>query len=185
MSTWNTVGDSYKYSGTWWISKSYRNWCEPERAVWFQQLKMNSLQIMNILKNDPFTKTVFTDVLPSDRLPREIRNGLRRYILNTDSSDMPGSHWVAMYLTEDGKGEFGIRMVRLLDFTIRTLLNFWTNIAVHLHGTEEFFKPLHQTCVDNIHYSLLYIDVDVFQCQPLQICLRIAKNGMMSLCAIL
>ena len=61
---------------------------------------------MNILKNDPFTKTVFTDVLPSDRLPREIRKGPRGYILNTDASDMPGSHWVAMYLTEDGKGEF-------------------------------------------------------------------------------
>ena len=61
---------------------------------------------MNILKNDPFTKTVFTDVLPSDRLPREIRKGPRGYILNTDASDMPGSHWIAMYLTEDGKGEF-------------------------------------------------------------------------------
>ena len=60
---------------------------------------------MNILKNDPFTKTVFTDVLPSDRLPREIRKRPRGYILNTDASDMPGSHWIAMYITEDGKGE--------------------------------------------------------------------------------
>jgi hypothetical protein len=146
---------------------------------------MNSLQIMNILKNDPFTKTAFTDVLPSNRLPREIRKRPRGYILNTDPSDKPGSHWVASTLQKMAKGNFGIRMVRLLDFTIRTLLNFWTNIAVHLHGTEEFCKPLDQKCVDNIHYSLLFIDVDVFQCQPLQICLRIAKNGMMSLCAIL
>ena len=61
---------------------------------------------MNILKNDPFTKTVFTDVLPSDRLLREIRKRPRGYILNTDPSDKHGSHWVAIYLTEDGKGEF-------------------------------------------------------------------------------
>ena len=61
---------------------------------------------MNILKNDSFTKTVFTDVLPSDRLPHEIRKRPRGYILNTDPSDKPGSHWVAVYLTEDGKGEF-------------------------------------------------------------------------------
>jgi uncharacterized circularly permuted ATP-grasp superfamily protein len=67
---------------------------------------MNSLQIMNILTNDPFSKTVLTDILPSDRLPREIIKGPRGYILNTAASDMPGSHWVAMYLTEDGKGEF-------------------------------------------------------------------------------
>jgi hypothetical protein len=91
---------------------------------------------MNILKNDPFTKTVFTDVLPSDRLPREIRKRPRGYILNTDASDMPGSHWIASTLQKMAKGNFGIRMARLLDFTIRTLLNFWTNIAVHLHGTE-------------------------------------------------
>jgi hypothetical protein len=51
---------------------------------------------MNILKNDPFTKTVFTDVLPSNRLPREIRKRPRGYILNTDPSDKPGSHWVAV-----------------------------------------------------------------------------------------
>ena len=62
---------------------------------------------MNILKNDSFTKTVFPDILPSDRLPHEIRKRPRGYILNTDPSNKPGSHWVEMYLTEDGKGEFG------------------------------------------------------------------------------
>ena len=61
---------------------------------------------MNILKSDSFTKTVFTDVLPSDHLPHEIRKRPRGYILNTDASDGPGKHWVAVYLTEDGKGEF-------------------------------------------------------------------------------
>ena len=138
---------------------------------------------MNILKNDPFTKTVLTNVLPSDRLPHEIRKKPIGYILNTDPS-YKNIGWQCT-LQKMAKGNFGIRMVRLLDFTVRTSLNFWTNIVVHLHGTEEFCKPLHQTCVDNIHYSLLYIDVDVFQCQPLQICLRIAKNGMMSLCVTL
>ena len=49
---------------------------------------------MNILKNDPFTKTVFTDVLPSDPLPRDIRKRPRRHILiNTDPSDKT---WIAL-----------------------------------------------------------------------------------------
>jgi hypothetical protein len=86
---------------------------------------MNSLQNLNILKNDPFTKTVFTDVLISDRLPREIRKRPRRYILNTDPSDKPGAHWVAVCLQKMERGNFGIRMVRLLDFTVRgRLLDF-------------------------------------------------------------
>jgi hypothetical protein len=49
---------------------------------------------------------VLTDVLPSDCLPLETRKTPRGYILNTDPSDKPGSHWVAMYLTEDGEREF-------------------------------------------------------------------------------
>ena len=70
----------------------------------FQSLKlnMNSLQIVNIHKNDPFTKTVS----PSDRLPHGIRTKPRGYILNTDPSNKRGSHWVAMYLMEHGKGEY-------------------------------------------------------------------------------
>ena len=67
---------------------------------------MNSLQILNILKSDPFTKTVFTNVLPSDRLPHEIQKKPRGFVLNTDPSNRPGTHWVAMYLTAEGKGEF-------------------------------------------------------------------------------
>jgi hypothetical protein len=89
---------------------------------------MNSLQNMNILKNDPFTKTVFTDVLPSDRLPREIRKRPRRYILNTDPSDKPGAHWVAVCLQKMARGNFGIRMVRLLDFTVRVRLLDFTEL---------------------------------------------------------
>ncbi len=67
---------------------------------------MNSLQILNILKSDPFTKTVFTNVLPSDRLPHEIQKKPRGFVLNTDPSNRPGTHWVAMYLTAEGKGKF-------------------------------------------------------------------------------
>ena len=66
----------------------------------------DELAITNILKSDSFTKMVFKDVLPSDCLPHEIRKKPRGYILNTDPSNKPGSHWVAMYLTEDGKGKF-------------------------------------------------------------------------------
>jgi hypothetical protein len=127
---------------------------------------------MNILKNDPFTKTVFTDVLPSDRLPREIRKRPGVYIINTDPSDKPGWHWVAIYFTEVGKGEFWDWYGQAPGFYNKNFTQYLDKHWVHLRGTEDFCKPLHQTYVDNIHYSLLYIDVDVFQCQPLQICLH-------------
>ena len=68
--------------------------------------EMNTLQILNVLKTDPFTKSVFTDVLPSDRLPNQIQKRPKGYILNVDPSNGHGSHWIAIYLTADGKGEF-------------------------------------------------------------------------------
>ena len=58
---------------------------------------MDTLQILNILKNDPFTKSVFTDVLPSDRLPSQIRKRPRGFILNLDPINGRGTHWIAVY----------------------------------------------------------------------------------------
>ena len=138
---------------------------------------------MNILKNDPFTKTVFTNVLPSDRLPREIRKRPRGYVLNTDASDMPGSHWIAMYLTEDGKGEFWDSYGQAPGFYSQNFNQFLDKHCVTFTWNRRILKAPSSDV--NTHYSLLYIDVDVFRCQPLQICLQVAKNGMMSLCVIL
>ena len=85
---------------------------------------MNTLQILNVLKNDPFTKSVFTDVLPSDLLPNQIKKKPRGFILNIDTSNAPRTHWISIYTTADGKGEFFIRMENLLNFTLETLKPF-------------------------------------------------------------
>ena len=63
---------------------------------------MNTLQILNVLQSDPFTKSVFTSVLPSDRLPDIVLERPKGYIVNVDGSDKPGSHWVAL---ADGEGD--------------------------------------------------------------------------------
>jgi hypothetical protein len=39
------------------------------------------------------------------RLPAKIRKP-KGFILNTDPSNKPGTHWIAMFLATDGKGEF-------------------------------------------------------------------------------
>jgi len=69
-------------------------------------VRMNTLQLLNVLQSDPFTKSVFTSVLPSDRLPDTISEKPRGFIVNVDSSDALGAHWIAIYLTRDGEGEF-------------------------------------------------------------------------------
>ena len=95
---------------------------------------MNTLQILNILKNDPFTKSVFTDVLPSDLLPNQIQKKPRGFILNADSSNGRGTHWIAIYFTWMEKENFVIRMENVLNFTVETLKLFWKITAIHLLG---------------------------------------------------
>lgn len=66
---------------------------------------MNSSQINKILKNDEVSKKFFIGVLPRDKLPNKIK-WPSALILNTDKSDQPGEHWLALYYDENGVCEF-------------------------------------------------------------------------------
>lgn len=64
---------------------------------------MNTFQLMEIIKDIPGFLGVYPcDLLPRDVTARTLHTGL---IINTDPHNMPGQHWVAVYL-DKGKGEF-------------------------------------------------------------------------------
>lgn len=66
---------------------------------------MNTLQINKTLKNNPKTKKFFRGVFASDSLPKRISKPAI-VIANTDSSYMPGTHWVAFYFSSKGTAEY-------------------------------------------------------------------------------
>ena len=66
---------------------------------------MNSDQIERILTQDPYTKHVFKEVCPRDRLPASISYP-SAFVLNTDPSWRRGEHWIAVYFDENKRGEF-------------------------------------------------------------------------------
>jgi len=49
---------------------------------------------------------VFQGVYPSDKLPATISVYPALFIANVDTSEKPGSHWVAFYFTNKQEGEF-------------------------------------------------------------------------------
>ena len=67
---------------------------------------MDTHQISKILKNDRFTKHHFRGVFACDQLPKQYVPRLRTLVINTDPSTKPGQHWVAIYITRDGEGEY-------------------------------------------------------------------------------
>jgi hypothetical protein len=66
---------------------------------------MNSDQIRCALLNDKHTREVFVGVFASDTIPTKIRYpaGL---IVNTDPQSLGGTHWVAIYVNEEGGATF-------------------------------------------------------------------------------
>lgn len=67
---------------------------------------MYASQLQRILTKDPVVRRQFGGVLAADQLPTRIRNRPKVFIINTDKSTDPGSHWVAFYFPERGPVEF-------------------------------------------------------------------------------
>ena len=67
---------------------------------------MDSLEIARILKQDRFTKHYFRGVFACDQLPTRYVPRPSAFVVNTDPSNKPGQHWVAIYITQNGEGEY-------------------------------------------------------------------------------
>ena len=67
---------------------------------------MNTMQLLSILKTDKITRQHNGGVFPIDKLPKKISSFPILYVINTDKSDKPGMHWVALYFNEDKRAEF-------------------------------------------------------------------------------
>ena len=68
---------------------------------------MNTLQLVQVLTKDPFTKGSFAGVYSCDQLSSiEINKYPKSFVVNTDHMELPGTHWIAIYFNEQMKGEF-------------------------------------------------------------------------------
>ena len=66
---------------------------------------MDELQIDAILRRSSKTKNFFKGVYSSDTLPN-INDLPSCLVLNVDEKHEPGSHWTAIYLDVNGRGEY-------------------------------------------------------------------------------
>ena len=67
---------------------------------------MDTIQKTLILRKDKCTRAVFQRVYRSDKLPASVLQYPALFMANVDTSDKPGSHWVAFYFTKEQEGEF-------------------------------------------------------------------------------
>ena len=65
---------------------------------------MNTLQIERLLKRDAASRYLFRKVCALDEL--EPASFPSAYVINSQTSDQPGEHWVAVYFDRHGRGEY-------------------------------------------------------------------------------
>ena len=91
------------------FSPSSKTWSRLTRVETFcttTQTRMNSTQLAIILTKDKYTRALFQEVHPSDKPPKRVSSFPALFIANVDTSEKPGSLWVAFYFTKDQKWEF-------------------------------------------------------------------------------
>ena len=65
---------------------------------------MNSLQIEGLLKKDPQAKKIFKNVCALKEI--EVPSYPSACVINSDTSDKKGEHWVAIYFDKNRRGEY-------------------------------------------------------------------------------
>ena len=110
------------------------------------------------------------------------------YIVNVDGSDKPGSHWVAKFFptTPDGEGDGAAEFMDPLGEKpnhysehFKTFLQ--NNIAVVIFIINMSYSRHGLVCAASTVCVMHYIDVEIYPCQLLLICLRTIRNGTICL----
>jgi hypothetical protein len=66
---------------------------------------MNSLQIAQILNQNPYTKRYFRGCVPADKIPHN--NDYPYFVIvNQDVTGQPGTHWLFVWITSKQRAEF-------------------------------------------------------------------------------
>lgn len=67
---------------------------------------MDTLEIVKVMRGHSKTNKYFKGVFASDKLPHTKVKRPSCFIINTDPSTKPGTHWVAIYFPNKGKPEY-------------------------------------------------------------------------------
>lgn len=90
---------------------------------------MNTLQISSILKSFPSSSRAIKGVLARDQFIQQKITYPSLFVCNTDNSDQPGTHWVAIYFSTDQKCEYfdSYGILPLFDDVMHKLLSIDSN----------------------------------------------------------
>lgn len=67
---------------------------------------MDGLTLERVIRKDPHASRIFEGVFASDTLPHRLKSRPALLIVNSDPISKPGTHWLAISIDAEGRGEF-------------------------------------------------------------------------------
>jgi hypothetical protein len=111
---------------------------------------MNTLEIDHVLKTHQSTRNVFKGVYARNRLPRRLNVPSALIAIgNTDPDDRPGTHWVALYIDANSRGEYYDPTGRPPFSSSRRRLHCMRTSPYILTDTQ-MYRKIHGRCYENI-----------------------------------
>ncbi|KAJ8049271.1 hypothetical protein HOLleu_01951 [Holothuria leucospilota] len=115
---------------------------------------MDTNQIAHALLSDNFTKTSFQGVFPSDTLRELQPNYPCSLVINLDPSHLPGSHWVAVFISKEGHGEY-FDSYGLPPSTVSAISTFMNRVCIQHCYNEKTLQSLFSDVCG--HYVIFYL----------------------------
>jgi hypothetical protein len=90
---------------------------------------LTSRQLVNLVKKNGTRETLkaFIGVYPIDKLPKRLPHVPALLIINSDSNNLPGTHWKAVYISAERKGEVFDSLTTPVSIHLARWLNTFTN----------------------------------------------------------
>lgn len=119
------------------------------------------------------TRDAFLGVLSIDHLPSHVTGLPAIFIMNTNSNNLPGQHWKAIFIGADGNGE----IFDSLATPISLRLQHWMNRYAKTWITSKLVlqNPIAPTCGAYVVYYVL----NRLHCDSLSVCLSAFSANVM------
>ena len=113
---------------------------------------MNTSEIRCFIKGHDLLSTIVKGVYSSDTLPSKIDSYPSAYVCNTDTSHLPGEHWVVFWMDSPQKAEFFDSLGKPPEYYDE---RFKTFLMLNSENTVYSNKPLQKKSAETCGYHVL------------------------------
>lgn len=116
---------------------------------------LTTLDLENLIRKyaDKKTNKAFLGIFPLDKLPQKLPYLPVLFIINTNTSNLPGQHWKAVYVSSNGNGDLFDSLATSVSLRLQKWMNTftknWTTSKLTLQN------PLAPSCGGYVLYYVL------------------------------